>query len=83
LLTNDSGAINILQGKRKYGAKVPKEVWVQAALGLFKVMPVNWEEIDSEDSLRAVLTFENMKQALKKYKDEFVSNPNIIVRFDI
>ncbi|MBN3989264.1 hypothetical protein [Nostoc sp. NMS2] len=43
------------KGKRQHGAKVPKEVWVQAALELFKVMPVNWEEIDSEDSLRAVL----------------------------
>lgn len=43
------------KGKRQHGAKVPKEVWVQAALELFKAMPVNWEEIDSEDSLRAVL----------------------------
>jgi hypothetical protein len=43
------------KGKRQHGAKVPKEVWVQAALELFKAMPVNWEEIDSEDSLRAAL----------------------------
>ena len=43
------------QGKRKHGSKIPKEVWVQAALELLLAMPVNWEEIDSEESLRAVL----------------------------
>jgi hypothetical protein len=43
------------KGKRQHGAKVPKEVWVQAALELFKAMPVNWEEIDSEESLREAL----------------------------
>jgi hypothetical protein len=42
-------------GKRRHGSKVPKEVWVQAALELFKAMPVNWEEVDSEESLRQVL----------------------------
>ena len=42
-------------GKRRHGTKVPKEVWVQAALELFKAMPVNWEEIDSEESLREML----------------------------
>ncbi|HEY9601429.1 MAG TPA: hypothetical protein V6C85_07465 [Allocoleopsis sp.] len=42
-------------GKRRHGSKVPKEVWVQAALELFKAMPVNWEEIDSEESLRETL----------------------------
>lgn len=43
------------QGKRRHGSKIPKEVWVQAALELLKAMPVNWEEIDSFESLRAVL----------------------------
>ena len=43
------------KGKRQHGAKVPKEVWVQAALELFKAMPVNWEEIDSSESLREAL----------------------------
>jgi len=42
-------------GKRRHGSKVPKEVWVQAALELFKAMPVNWEEVDSEESLRQTL----------------------------
>lgn len=44
-------------GKRRHGSKIPKEVWVQAALELFKAMPVNWEEIDSFESLRETLFF--------------------------
>ena len=43
------------KGKRQHGAKIPKEVWVQAALELFQAMPVNWEEIDSEEKLHEVL----------------------------
>ncbi len=43
------------QGKRKHGSKIPKEVWVQAALELLRAMPVNWEEVDSEKSLREIL----------------------------
>ena len=43
------------QGKRKHGSKIPKEIWVQAALELLLAMPVNWEEIDSEESLREIL----------------------------
>ena len=43
------------QGKRRHGSKIPKEVWVQAALELLKAMPVLWEEIDSEESLREML----------------------------
>ncbi|NJN23494.1 MAG: hypothetical protein HC810_02655 [Acaryochloridaceae cyanobacterium RL_2_7] len=39
------------KGKRKHGKKISKEVWVQAALELFQSMPVNWEEIDSEERL--------------------------------
>ncbi len=42
-------------GKRRHGSKIPKEVWLQAALELFRAMPVNWEEIDSEESLREQL----------------------------
>jgi hypothetical protein len=52
------------QGKRRHGSKIPKEVWVQAALELLKAMPVNWEEIDSEDSLRSVLL--NLESRIKK-----------------
>lgn len=51
------------KGKRRHGTKVPKEVWVQAALELFKAMPVNWEEIDSEESLRSVLL--NLESRIK------------------
>jgi len=43
------------QGKRRHGSKIPKEVWVQAALELLKAMPVNWEEIGSEESLCKML----------------------------
>jgi hypothetical protein len=43
------------QGKRRHGSKIPKEVWLQAALELFRAMPVNWEEMDSEESLREKL----------------------------
>lgn len=42
-------------GKRRHGSKIPKEVWLQAALELFRAMPVNWEEIDSEESLGEIL----------------------------
>ncbi len=45
----------IRKGKRQHGAKIPKEIWVQAALELFKSMPVNWEEIDSEENLQKAL----------------------------
>ncbi len=50
-------------GKRRHGSKIPKEVWVQAALELFKAMPVNWEEIDSEESLRETLL--NLESRIK------------------
>lgn len=43
------------KGKRRHGSKIPKEVWVQAALELFQAMPVNWDEIDSEESLHSTL----------------------------
>lgn len=50
-------------GKRRHGSKIPKEVWVQAALELFKAMPVNWEEVDSEESLREALL--NLESRIK------------------
>ena len=43
------------KGKRKHGAKIPKEVWVQAALELFQAMPIDWEEIDTEENLHSAL----------------------------
>jgi hypothetical protein len=43
------------KGKRQHGHKIAKEVWVQAALEFFRALPVNWQEIDSEESLRAAL----------------------------
>lgn len=44
-------------GKRRHGAKVPKEVWVQAAIELFRAMPVDWEEIDSIERLQETLKY--------------------------
>ena len=43
------------QGKRKHGQKIAKEVWVQAALELFRAMPIDWEEIQTEEDLRSSL----------------------------
>ena len=43
------------KGKRKHGSKIPKEVWMQAALELFRSMPMNWEEIDTEENLHSAL----------------------------
>lgn len=43
------------KGKRQHGHKIAKEVWVQAALELFRALPVDWHEIDSEESLRTAL----------------------------
>lgn len=42
-------------GKRQHGTKIPKEIWVQAAIELFRVMPVNWEEVDSIERLQQKL----------------------------
>ena len=47
----------VKQGKRRHGSKIPKEIWVQAALELFKNLPVNWEEIKSTEDLRDKLIF--------------------------
>ncbi|MBE9182522.1 hypothetical protein IQ268_28635 [Oculatella sp. LEGE 06141] len=43
------------QGKRTHGRKIPKETWVQAALEIFRALPIDWQAIDSEESLRAAL----------------------------
>lgn len=43
------------QGKRKHGQKIPKEIWMQAALELFRAMPLDWLEVETEDDLRAAL----------------------------
>ena len=43
------------KGKRKHGSKIPKEVWVQAAIELFRSMPMDWEEIDTEENLHSTL----------------------------
>ena len=43
------------KGKRQHGHKIAKEIWVQAALEFFRALPVDWQEIDSEESLRATL----------------------------
>lgn len=39
----------------KNKSRIPKEVWFQAALELFRSMPVEWEAIANEDELREVL----------------------------
>jgi hypothetical protein len=43
------------KGKRKHGSKIPKEVWVQAALELFRSIPIDWAEIDTEENLHSAL----------------------------
>lgn len=43
------------KGKRRHGQKIPKEIWMQAALELFKAMPMDWHDIATEDDLREAL----------------------------
>lgn len=50
-------------GKRKHGSKIPKEIWVQAALELFQVMPVDWQSIKDEEQLQSIL--KNLESTLK------------------
>ncbi len=45
----------IKTGKRKHGHKIPKEIWVQAALELMKGLSVEWTEVTSIDELRTKL----------------------------
>jgi len=57
------------RGKRRHGSKIPKEIWVQAALELFQslpvdwALPVDWEAVDSEESLREAL--KSLESSLK------------------
>ena len=50
-------------GKRRHGQKIPKEVWVQAALELFRSLPVDWASIEDEESLRQALV--NLESKIK------------------
>lgn len=52
------------KGKRKHGQKIPKEIWVQAALELFRSMPVDWGEAQSPEHLESLL--ENLDSRIKK-----------------
>jgi hypothetical protein len=52
------------KGKRTYGHKIPKAVWMQAALELFRSMPVDWAEVESIDQLREEL--KNLHSIFKK-----------------
>lgn len=61
--TNDWLDDLLKQGRRQHGHKIPKEVWVQAALELFRAMPVDWEQIDSEEALKATLL--NLESIIK------------------
>ncbi len=45
----------IKTGKRKHGHKIPKEIWVQAALELMKGLSVEWTEVTSIEELRKKL----------------------------
>ena len=42
----------VKNGKRLHGQKIPKEIWIQAALELLRSAPIDWQEVDSLDSLR-------------------------------
>ena len=43
------------QGKRRHGQKIPKEIWVQAALELLRSMPVDWTEVQTLEQMREKL----------------------------
>lgn len=45
----------VRKSKRKFGHKVPKQIWVQAGIELLRSSSINLEAIDSEDALRAEL----------------------------
>ena len=53
--TNDWLDELLKRGRRQHGHKIPKEVWVQAALELFRAMPIDWEQIESEEALKDTL----------------------------
>lgn len=56
------------KGKRTHGHKISKEIWVQAALELFKAMPVDWHEVDGKDSLIAKLR--NLESRIKQLESQ-------------
>ncbi|QDZ41711.1 hypothetical protein FRE64_17270 (plasmid) [Euhalothece natronophila Z-M001] len=45
----------VKKGRRNHGQKIPKQIWVQAAIELLQSLPVDWYEIDSVESLRQEL----------------------------
>ncbi|MDJ0712912.1 MAG: hypothetical protein QNJ54_01670 [Prochloraceae cyanobacterium] len=51
------------KGKRRHGAKIPKEIWVQAALEIFQILPVDWEQVTDVDDLREILN--NLESSFK------------------
>ena len=51
------------KGKRRHGAKIPKEIWVQAALEIFQALPVDWQEVKDEENLRQIL--HNLESSFK------------------
>ncbi|UJB73458.1 hypothetical protein HRE53_33135 (plasmid) [Acaryochloris sp. 'Moss Beach'] len=61
--TNDWLDELLKQGRRKHGHKIPKEVWVQAALELLQAMPIEWENVSSEEHLRDTLL--NLESRIK------------------
>lgn len=62
--TNDWLDKLLKQGRRRHGHKIPKEIWVQAALELLQAMPINWEDVSSEEQLRDILI--NLESRIKK-----------------
>ena len=65
--TNDWLDELLKRGRRQHGHKIPKEVWVQAALELFRAMPVDWEKIESEEALKATLL--NLESRIKNQEN--------------
>lgn len=61
--TNDWLDDLLKRGRRQHGHKIPKEVWVQAALELFRAMPIDWEQIDSEEALKTTIL--NLESRIK------------------
>lgn len=45
----------VKNGKRLHGQKIPKEIWIQAAVELLLSAPVDWQQVDSIDSLKSKL----------------------------
>lgn len=63
---NDWLDLLIKSGKRKHGHKIPKEIWVQAAVELMKEIDADWSDAASIDELRAKLA--NVLKRIKKPK---------------